>query len=189
MNYTWTGLDSNSFDDSGNYDPVGIPTSDDTLTFNSYIGANSGTSNAGTIIINSSYSGSLIYGGVVNGNVTITSGIIDGGTFNGTNVINYGAINGGTFNGTNVTNYGAINGGTYIILVCDAGSINSVITSYLRLQGGTIVGCTVTNEFVYISGTIGRWDDLSGVKKMTIGNSPTFTKEKGINGSSILGMI
>ena len=59
-----------------------------------------------------------------------------------------------------------------------------------RLEGEGNVSGTFSGELKYVesSGYI-TGGNFSGIKKITFRDSPTFTLEKGINGSGILGLL
>lgn len=111
--------------------------------------------------------GSAVFHGYVHGFYSIW-----GGTFYGDVLINqdeYGdyGIRGGTFYGSTTVPSGLYD---HTVSAIEAGTFSGEL-KYVESSG-------------YITG-----GNFSGITKITFRNSPTFTKEKGINGSGILGII
>lgn len=165
-------------------------------------GTFNGTVATGSAIGDGTFNGAVtstapegIAGGTYYDTVTFT-GAVYGGTYYGTitNIVT-GFIADGTFYGA-VTTDTSIEGGTYYGPVTNNGVIRNfgTITFYGTVtDNGTIDNANAGSIIfagVYIN-TAGIFDlsvDWSNLKGLKVDNSPTFTLEKGINGSGILSL-
>jgi hypothetical protein len=176
---------------------------------------NGGTFN-GVITDISDFPGYSIINGaaIVNSNVDTIVSIL-GGTFNGTVITNTFWITGGTFNGTvnaNSTIYGGTFNGSLNFLINDVIGMSTINGTLTFISNGAIVeGNTLNGTVILHSGTAYEFSTgtsafncilqiptrtqlpptvtLANLKGLKIDDSITFTKEKGINGSGILGMV
>ena len=161
-NGTWTGAAANgTLTDDGNWS-LGNPSTSSSYTGIIPASLSSYPSN-GTAACNFTLdSGSTINGGTYTGTITD-----NGCTWTITGTLN---ITGTLASNVTISGAGNITGGTYSGLV--------------TIPYGTIPTATFTGK-INLTGATG----YSGIKQLQFGDSIVFTKEKGINGSGILGVI